>query len=240
MRILLRGLVSTAICSLILASNPAFAQEKGDEVVPKGDVDLKVKDEVVDSVGPDDVLEVEDVQGKWLWVKSPSGTRGWVKRDKVELNEDSAPPSPDDSAPASPDPPDSPEPPAIDPDGDRLYLIGALGGAHVYTTYAYIGVLADGLSKELYPDEQVVDLLGEVVSVSESLVENLKQVKRGDLSPSDEAAVDDMIQIYTLLSKEAEAAITFTQSRAVEDAERFDEIRTTVWPKISKLLGLEE
>ncbi|REJ90793.1 MAG: hypothetical protein DWQ29_06285, partial [Planctomycetota bacterium] len=111
---------------------------------------------------------------------------------------------------------------------------------HVYTTYAYIGVLADGLSKELYPDEQVIELLGEVSAVSESLIKNLEQVKRGELSPSDEAAVDDMIAIYQLLAQEAEAAAKFTKSRAVEDAERFDEIRTTVWPKISTLLGLDE
>ncbi|REJ93893.1 MAG: hypothetical protein DWQ34_09490 [Planctomycetota bacterium] len=237
MRILVRGLVSVALCSLVLLSEPVFGQEKGDEVVPKDDVALKVKDEVIETVGPDDVLQVEDVEGKWLWVKSPSGKQGWVKRDQVELNDDSAPPSPDDAAPPSPD---VPQPPPVDPDGDRLYLIGALGGAHVYTTYAYIGVLADGLSKELYPDEQVIELLGEVSAVSESLIKNLEQVKRGELSPSDEAAVDDMIAIYQLLAQEAEAAAKFTKSRAVEDAERFDEIRTTVWPKISTLLGLDE
>ncbi|REJ95866.1 MAG: hypothetical protein DWQ29_01500, partial [Planctomycetota bacterium] len=183
-------MVSVALCSLVLLSEPVFGQEKGDEVVPKDDVALKVKDEVIETVGPDDVLQVEDVEGKWLWVKSPSGKQGWVKRDQVELNDDSAPPSPDHAAPPSPD---VPQPPPVDPDGDRLYLIGALGGAHVYTTYAYIGVLADGLSKELYPDEQVIELLGEVSAVSESLIKNLEQVKRGELSPSDEAAVDDMI-----------------------------------------------
>jgi hypothetical protein len=114
-----------------------------------------------------------------------------------------------------------------------------MGGAHVYTTYAYIGVLADGLSKELYTDQQTKELLGEVVTVSDSLIKNMERVRDGGLSEADTQAINSMIEIYKLLKDEANAAIKFTDTRAVEDAEQFDQIRTTVWPKISALLGLE-
>ncbi len=233
MRTLTRTLQTVVFVGCVMAVHSvALAQEVGDDVVPKAKVDLKVKDAVVATVEPDDVLTVEMVQGKWLWVVTADGTKGWVKSDAVQPYDDSPPPSPDDAAPGSPETP-------LDPEGDRLYLIGALGGAHVYTTYAYIGVLADGLSKQLYTDEQTKELLAEVVTVSDSLVKNMERVRDGGLSEGDTEAINGMIEIYKLLKDEASAAIRFADSRSVEDAEKFDQIRTTVWPKISALLGLE-
>ena len=221
-----------AACVLLFSQIPAGAQEEGDQVVPKAAVDLKVKNEVIESVGVADVLTVERVQGKWLWVSTASGSKGWVKADSVQPYDDSAPPAPDGEAPEEPEEP-------LDPEADRLYMIGALGGAHVYTTFAYIGVLADGLSKDLYGGEQTKELLGEVVSVSQSLVKNLTRVRDGGLSEQDTSAINNMIDIYTLLQTEAEAAIAFTDSRTPEDAEKFETARTTVWPKIADLLGLD-
>ncbi|MFO1094736.1 MAG: hypothetical protein U0992_15735 [Planctomycetaceae bacterium] len=218
---------------LALALLPAAAQDVGDRVVPKAPVDLKVKDAVVESVDADDVLTVERIQDKWLWVKTEAGTKGWVKADSVKPYEENAPASPDGEAP------DSPEQP-LEPEADRLYLIGALGGAHVYTTYAYIGVLADGLSKELYKPEQTTELLNEIVSVSDSLIKNLGRVRDGGVSPADTTAINNMIDIYKLLQDEAKAAIAFTGSRTPEDAEKFDAARKAAWPKIADLLGLEK
>lgn len=232
MRTILRRLHVIVAGLAIAACSSAWGQEVGDQVVPKAQVDLKVKDEVVATAGTGDILTVEQVQGKWLWVVTADGTKGWVKSDSVQPYDDSAPSSPDSSAPESPEAP-------LDPEGDRLYLIGSLGGAHVYTTYAYIGVLADGLSKELYTDQQTKDLLGEIVTVSDSLIKNMERVRDGGLSEADTEAINNMIEIYRLLKDEANAAIKFTDTRAVEDAEAFDQIRTTVWPKISALLGLE-
>lgn len=225
---------SLAIAAAVLACCPpsTSAQDVGDQVVARSTADLKVKNAVVETVDQDDVLTVERVQDKWLWVSTSAGTKGWVKADLVQPYEDSAPASPDDSAP------DSPEAP-LEPEADRLYLIGALGGAHVYTTYAYIGVLADGLSKDLYTAEQTKTLLAEVISVSDSLIKNLTRVRDGGLSEADAASIENMIDIYRLLQDEAKAASAFSESRSVEDAQKFEETRTTVWPKISDLLGLE-
>jgi hypothetical protein len=231
MRTVCRTLVFAA-CAFVLHPLSVSAQEVGDQVVARTTADLKVKDAIVETVDKEDILTVERVQDKWLWVATSSGTKGWVKADLVQPYADSAPDSPDDSAPDSPDEP-------LDPVADRLYLIGALGGAHVYTTYAYIGVLADGLSKELYTPEQTKTLLGEIVSVSDSLVKNLTRVRDGGLTESDGAAISNMIDIYKLLQDEARAAIAFSESKTVEDAQKFEEARTTVWPKISELLGLD-
>ncbi len=229
------------ILALVLLSSPALigqvrAQQAGDEVLPKAEIRLKIKSEVIDTVGPADVLTVEQVRDQWLWVTTPSGKSGWVKSDAVTLRQDTAPAPPEDAAPASPDVPESP----IDPEADRLYLIGAVGGSHVYTTYAYIGVLADSLSKELYTKEQIQELLNETIAMSESLLKQLRKVRAGGLSDTDAAAIDNMIEIYRLLQDEARAAAKFAESRTTEDAEKFDKVRTTVWPRIATLLGLEK
>lgn len=218
-------------CLLAFGLSPVFGQEPGDQVVPKASIDLKVKNVVVETVDQEDVLTVERVQDKWIWVTTAAGTKGWIKSDAVEPYIESAPASPDDTPPAEPEAP-------LNPETDRLFLIGTLGSAHVYMTYAYIGVLADGLSKELYTVEQTKTLLGEVVSVSGNIVRNMTRVRDGGLSESDAAAINNMIDIYGLLQTEAQAAIAFAESRTVEDAQAFDEARTTVWPKISELLGL--
>lgn len=225
--------LAVIISFLVLGLLPAAAQEVGDRVVPKAAIDLKVKDTVVESVDTDDVLTVERVQEKWLWVKTEAGGKGWIKADAVNPYEENAPASPDAEAPESPEQP-------LEPEADRLYLIGALGGAHVYTTYAYIGVLADGLSKELYKADQTKELLSEIVSVSDSLIKNLGRVSAGGVSAADSTAINNMIDIYKLLQGEAKAAIAFTDSRTPEDAEKFDAARKAVWPKIADLLGLEK
>jgi hypothetical protein len=231
-RTLPRTLLMVAVCCVVAGLGRAEAQEIGDQVVPKAETALKVKDEVVGTVDGDDVLTVEQVQDKWLWVVSADGTKGWVKSDAVQPYEESAPATPDGAAPPTPEPP-------LDPEKDRLFLIGMLGGTHVYTTYLYIGVVADGLSKDLYTDEQTKELLNEVVASSDTLMRNLTRVRDGGLSEEDAAAINEMIEIHGLLQEQANAAIIYTDSRSEEDAQRFDQIRTTVWPKIASLLGLE-
>src|SRR5690349_14694396 len=88
---------------LVLGLLPAAAQDVavGDRVVPKAEIELKVKDTVIESVDGDDVLTVERVQDKWLWVKTEAGTKGWIKADTVKPYEENAPASPDGEAPES-------------------------------------------------------------------------------------------------------------------------------------------
>jgi hypothetical protein len=216
------------------------AQDVGNEVVPRQPTPLKVKSIVVHTVGAEDVLVVEQRQGAWLWVRTASGVNGWIKTDAVSVRYETAHQSPEQDAnsPAAASPADSAL--ANGPDGDRLYLIGAMGGSHVYTTYAYIGVLADSLSRDLYTAEQVQDLLKETISMSQSVVKQMQKVRSGELSDLDRDTIDKMIRIHELLQQQAEAASRFAATRSAPDAEEFDRMRTKVWPRIAELLGIEE
>jgi hypothetical protein len=221
-----------AACVLVVCQLSAAAHEVGDKVVPKEPIDLKVKDAVVETVDSGDVLTVERVQEKWLWVSTPLGTKGWVKADAVVPYDPGTPDSPEGAAPGSPDEP-------LDPETDRLMLIGGLSGAHLYTTYAYVGVLTDGLLKDLYTTDQTKLMLGEVVSVSDNLIKNYTRVRDGGLSPEDTQYMNSMIEIHRLLQDQARAAIEYADTRSPTDAEEFENARKTVWPKIAALLGLK-
>jgi len=224
--------VASAVCAVVLCQLNAAAQDVGDQVVPKEPIDLKVKDAVVETVDSEDVLTVERVQDKWLWVVTMKGTKGWVKADAVELHVPGTPDSSDSAAPGSPEEP-------LDPETDRLMLIGGLSGAHLYTTYAYVSVLTGALDKDLYTSDQTKLMLGEVVSVSENLIKNFTRVRDGGLSAEDTQYMNNMIEIHKLLQDQARAAIVYTDTRSPADAATLENAGKTVWPKIAALLGLK-
>lgn len=238
MRTLLPLPTFTLLAVFLTCAQPASAQVIGDRVIPRKIANLKVRDVVVDQAGPDEVLTVEQVQDAWLWVRTPIDAFGWVKRADVRLESEAPAPAgmPRHTAAASPG---AASGAATLHDGERLFLIGALGGSHVYTTYGYIGVIADGVPKDTYSEEKVRELMAEVIAMNDNLVAQLAKVRATSLMPEDIEALDQMIEIYSLLREQAEALNAFTQSRTQEHANEFERLRTTVWPKISLLLGLE-
>jgi DUF4097 and DUF4098 domain-containing protein YvlB len=88
----MRTILMVVIASAYLAPI-SLGQEyrKGDEVMVRRDAALKVETETVGTVRNGDRLVVEDVRGKWLWVRSGQ-TRGWIESDSVTAA--GAPPAP--------------------------------------------------------------------------------------------------------------------------------------------------
>lgn len=133
-----------------------------------------------------------------------------------------------------------PTPSARAADDAHLRAIGSLGASHIYTTYGYIGVLADAYVKDVYTAEKVQELMGEVVGIINANLKNLETVKQAGLSDADKQSVDEMIGIYKLLQNQAQTLSEFTKSKDREKAQAFEKTRQEVWPKIAKLLGIEE
>lgn len=141
------------------------------------------------------------------------------------------------------DDPDNP-PPAGDP---KLMAIGTLGASHLYTIYGYIGVMADGYvgvtvdgeNHRVYTTERISELTPEITDMCDRCRVRLEAL-RGELNDEDLAVANHMIEIYDLLSRQARALERFAKSGTQEDAEEFEEIRTTVWPEIATLLHIEE
>ena len=123
---------------------------------------------------------------------------------------------------------------------DRLVCIGALAGAHIYTTYGYVGTVADGYAHDVYKAEKVQDLMKEVIGLAEVSMKQLKTVRNGNIVDADRKVIDDVSEVYALLQKEAKALSEYSKSKNKDDLAKFEEARTAAWPKIKAVLGIKD
>ena len=125
-------------------------------------------------------------------------------------------------------------------DDGRLSAIGGLSAAHMYTTYIAIGAVADAFGNDVYETEQVQEIMGGLVGMIDTLKKQLLLVQENCEDESDQEYIDETIQIYSLLQEEARQLSTFSESTEKADHRAYEKARTTVWPRIEKLLGLDE
>jgi hypothetical protein len=234
MRRLPAGFAASVLLTIVVVSpTPASAQVVGDRVAPRRAIELKVKDQVMAKAGPEETLTVEKTQDDWLWVATAAGVHGWVLKEDVKPAQSPAAP------PARAEPSQAPANPQDDANiDDRLYLIGAMGATQVYLTYSYIGAIGDSYVHKTIEAAKVQDLMSEVDGMGDHLVKNLKEVRDGDLTEEDRAAIDQMIAINEMLQTQAQALSAFSADPTPENAQTFDSIRMRVWPLISNLLEI--
>lgn len=125
-------------------------------------------------------------------------------------------------------------------DDGRLAAIGGLSAAHMYTTYVAIGATADAFGNDVYDSQQVQDIMGSLVGMIDTLKKQLLLVQENCEDKNDQEYIDETIGVYTLLQEEARQLSNFAESRDISDHRAYEKARTTVWPKIEKLLGLDE
>jgi hypothetical protein len=219
---------------IVLACSAAFSQDIGDTVQATKAVELKVEDKVVASVAVGDSLAVRKVSGNWLWVQTKGGQRGWVLKENVQAIEEPAavPQAAPDLAPAKPAQPKTGDDP-------RLTAIGVLAGQNIYTTYAYIGAVADGYGKASYSSAQVQQLMAEVASMASVASRHLQEVRATNIVEEDRDAIDNVLSIFELLTKEANALSGYAKSGSDADLRAYDDARTEVWPKVKGMLDLK-
>ena len=122
---------------------------------------------------------------------------------------------------------------------DRLVCIGALAGAHIYTTYGYVGTVADAYANDVYKADKVQDLMKEVVGLADVSIKQLKPVRDGKIVETDKKVIDDVVEVYGLLKEEAQALSDYTKSKDQDDLKKYEKARTTAWPKIKLVLGIK-
>lgn len=235
-----RHRIQVATCGLLilLCAGAGVAQDVGDTVRARQEVDLRIEGEVVTAVAAGAELSVRKVSGKWLWVQTDSGARGWVLKEQVQRAE-----APEDSSarPTArrPAPARSGSAEELTSDDPRLLAIGVLAGQNIYTTYAYIGSVADGYAYEVYDADSVQKLMEDISTMSTVAVENLRQVRDLNLADADRDSIDTVIDILKLLSVEADALAKYVRTNSDEDLEAYNDARNTVWPKVRDALNLE-
>lgn len=124
-------------------------------------------------------------------------------------------------------------------DDGRLSAIGGLSAAHMYTSYIAIGAIGDAFGNEVYDTERVQELMKGMVGMLDTLKKQLLLVQENCEDKADQEYIDETIQIYTLLQEEARQLSKYSESTDKADYRAYEKARTTVWPRIEKLLGLD-
>lgn len=122
----------------------------------------------------------------------------------------------------------------------RLVTIGSLGASYVYTTYGYIGLVADGFAEEQYDAAAVQEHMRVVMNIADVNAGQFQNLLKTDLNDEDRRVVRDMLEITGLLKRQAAGLVKYSQTKAPQDATAFEKTRTTVWPKIAALLGIDQ
>jgi hypothetical protein len=120
----------------------------------------------------------------------------------------------------------------------KLQLIGSLASSHVYTTFGYIGVVADNVQKDLYAPDDVDRLMKEITVISDPLIVQLVALQKSEMTPEDAKAVQEIIDIYALLKSESEALRTYAKDKTEANGSEFNRRRAEAWTRLAKLLDI--
>ena len=120
----------------------------------------------------------------------------------------------------------------------KLQLIGSLASSHVYTTFGYIGVVADNVQKDLYTPDDVDRLMKEITVISDPLIVQLVALQKSEMTSEDAKAVQEIIEIYTLLKNESEALRVYAKEKTKANGDEFNRRRAEAWTRVAKLLDI--
>ena len=123
-------------------------------------------------------------------------------------------------------------------DDAQLQAVGSLAAAHVYTSYGYVGVMADAFVAKSFSADQVVNLMTEVTDMINLNMESLRKVRPTVVS-EDQVFIDQLIRVYELVNCEARALTDFARTEKPEHAAEFEKARTAVWPHLKQVLGID-
>ncbi len=121
----------------------------------------------------------------------------------------------------------------------HLNTIGAFSAGFALQSYGYIGVLADALSKNIYPPDLVISMLTETTNYLRNINTQLQKYQNNALvAPGDRKFISSMMEIVTQLIAEADALSSFAKTKSADDLKRFEEARKNAWKNIKKTFGM--
>lgn len=120
-----------------------------------------------------------------------------------------------------------------------LYAVGALAASNLYNTYFLLGTLADGYASDAYPVSFARDLTRDVIGLSETAVEVLRELMSSEeVVSADRQLVQQMIAAHTSLINQAWGLINYIDdSSQTEDWFAYKE---EAWLRITAILGIDD
>lgn len=118
--------------------------------------------------------------------------------------------------------------------------LGATIAAQMYTSHAYVGVVADAFVKEVYTSRQTRAMMDEVSGMMKNVTGFLVKARDANISPADKAYLNQSIDILGLLQEQAEALKRFAGTAAEADKQRYLASRQQAWTRIKAALNLPD
>ncbi len=119
-----------------------------------------------------------------------------------------------------------------------LETVGSLAAAHYYQTYLNIGFIADGKSAGLYGDKDARRILDSILSLLDTVDQQLEKVSRVDVEREDRNSLQQMQKVSSLLRDQGKELKAFWDSGDEGHSARYEEIRKNAWASLRKLMGL--
>jgi hypothetical protein len=117
----------------------------------------------------------------------------------------------------------------------QLQIIGSLGVGHIQSCLGFVGVIADSVSRDIYTQRQIDDLMLGTINGLELPKKMLRRLQETNISEEDKEFLDRMISVFNALQREANALIIYSRSRKVDDAQKFERDRRLVLKKLGDL-----
>ena len=115
-----------------------------------------------------------------------------------------------------------------------------MGIGHIQSTLGLIGVIADSVSKQIYNQKQIEDLMKGTINGLDGPKRILRSLQEANVSGDDAEFLDRMISVLNALQLEARALMVYSKSRKPDDAARFEKERQRVLRKLAELTRQEE
>jgi hypothetical protein len=121
-----------------------------------------------------------------------------------------------------------------------LETIGGLSTVHLYQTYLNIGLLADAVESETYTRSEAISVLLTVSELIGLVEKQLGKLPATGLSADDEAALEGVRLMTSLLRTQSNALLSFWASGDESHAARYHLAREQTWNALKEVLGLDD
>jgi len=119
------------------------------------------------------------------------------------------------------------------------HAVGGLAALNLYSTFGCLGLTAKGFEAKTFDVAKVQQVTADVIKTTDLAVRLLKSAAREDQKLSKTIPVDELVECYYLLDREARLLDKAAGSNDKEIWQAYYQSRDESWKKISKVLGIE-
>ena len=124
--------------------------------------------------------------------------------------------------------------------GRLLESVGSLCAVQLYQSYLNVGLLADAVEHDTYTKADAGQILGTIVTLSQTVDGQLQKLAETGLDHDDSTALDRVRKASALVRTQAMHLQTFWNSGEKSHIDDYQRVRQQCWQELRSILGLPE